>query len=730
MVKKSYFKKAKEYEQEISDLKNEVIKYSKAVKKARQKSVEAAGVNKTVKTSSTGEDVYVEINNKVADSIAHTGTWSAHQQKWHKLRMRIKKARVFPFVGCSNIRMPTAEIKIRKVKAALNNAVFGIRPICQAIPSNPRYFSQAQKIERFLDHLAIDVIDLQPKSLIATDQATEKGFYLLKPYWRTEITTRLEKYSLKDLSLEEAFWLYNARTTPDQIFQQLVNHFEVDMSDMVAEDNIKELTKAVDQILRGKNNISLELQDVLYNFPDVAVCDPERVYVPTDAGYHPQTCQWIVHEFFMPYNQVKANVKHRGWSSSAVEEIEAQKEVDPKKLTEIEKDTREGIERINNPSKQVKIWEYYGWYDINDDGVDEKCVITIAPEFKKVLRKITLPFNNGKWPFVKLFYELTDDRWFAHRGIPEILEDIIKEIDIQHMQKIDQQTIRNAPMFVYRAGMVNPNLITFTPNAGIPVSGMQPLKDTIDIVNNNNSNVEYSYEREQMLLETKAEELIGQIDFTLQSMINKREPRTLGEVQMQQQNMQMVFSLDVALYTNCFTELFNFIWDLWCQYGDDSYEFSYFGKEGYEPIRMSKEEIQGKYKITIRGNDQNTNPQVRVQKAQMILADTYQALQMGLVTPVEANMARKKFYQELDIPDWQSFVPQQPPAPPKLSPLEVIKPKFSDLSEGEQAQVLVQGGIKPDGQGRSMKKRDERFDIAIDQITDIAKLEADIEKNR
>ncbi len=53
------------------------------------------------------------------------------------------------------------------------------------------------------------------------------------------------------------------------------------------------------------------------------------------------------------------------------------------------------------------------------------------------MRIIGLPFDNGKWPFVKFYYELTTDTSFAHRGVVEIAEDLIKEVDIQHNMKID-----------------------------------------------------------------------------------------------------------------------------------------------------------------------------------------------------------------------------------------------------------------------------------------------------
>jgi len=679
---------------------------------------------KDTKTSAKDE-CFSDINLKVQDAINNTTKWSSNQEKFHKLRMRIKKTKTFPFVGCSNIRMPTAETKIRKLKAALTNVITGIRPYAQVIPSPSGSLDVAGKIEKFLDHLLVDIIQFLPKAVIGIDQELEKGFYVFKPYWRTEITDRIEKLSLDEVTLEEAHQIFGENITPEDVSKGIADKYEVDMSDRVAEDNQKEISSVVEKILSGEKTVNLVLRDVIYDFPDIALVSPERLYVPTDGGFDPQSLQFLVHEFFIPLQQVKANVENKGWNSEYVDEIESSKEMDVEKLTDKQKDLREGIELISNPSEMVKIWEYYGWYDVNDDGVKEKSVITIAPDFQKTLRKVSLPFDNGKFPFIKLFYELTDDRWFSHRGIPEIIEDIIKEIDIQHMQKLDQQTVRNAPMFVYRAGMVNPNLVQFVPNQGIPVNGMGGLRDTIDILNNNNPNVEFSYEREQMLLESKIEELIGQVDFTLQSMINRRQPRTLGEVSMQQQNMQMVFGLDAALHTQCFSDLFTWIWELWCQYGSDQYEFSYFGEKGMEKIRLNKEEVQGKYKITVRGNDQNTNPQVKLQKAQQIMLAIANPifLQTGVITPIQVANGLKRFYQTLDVPNWEELINMRPQLPPPPDPSMAIEPKFADLATGEKAQVLTKHGIQPDIQGRALDKQQELqqmgMEVGLDQSTNI-----------
>jgi hypothetical protein len=216
-----------------------------------------------------------------------------------------------------------------------------------------------------------------------------------------------------------------------------------------------------------------------------------------------------------------------------------------------------------------------------------------------------------------------------------------------------------------------------------------------------------------MLLESKLEELLGQVDFSLQSMINKREPRTLGEVQLQQQNMQSVFSLDVDMHISGYSELFSMIWDLWCQYGDDQVEFAYFGENGFEPIKLSREEIQGKYKIVVRGNDQNTNPQVRMMKAQQILMATTNPLylQTGVISPIQIANGLKRFYQELDVQNWEEFINLQPmPTPPQAS--QLVQPGFADLADGEKAQILSQLGIKPDMQGRMLSKQQELMENA------------------
>jgi hypothetical protein len=670
------------------------------------------------RTKADPDSLVGRIERRVDQSKSATTEWTDKQEKYYKMRMRVKKDKSFPFKGSSNLRMPTVDTYLRKAKSGIMNIVFGLRPIIQAVPTPGGNTETANRVEKFYDHLIMDVMNFKNKATIIVDQALEKGLYLAKPYWRQEIVDRTQTVKVEEIDPQELAIIMQAPV--EQILPVAAERFGADMGEPVRENNTAVIVKAIGSIKSGEKKVTFTLKDVVYNAPDVAIISPEKVYVPTHAGFHPTAADYIVHEYYLSLADMELRANERGWDKKAVEEIKELKRVDSKDDSiDLTKDTREGITLLQE-SGLCKIREFYGLEDIGN-GKDEMVCVTYSPSFNKELRKIKWNMYSGKKPFIKFFYELSDDRWFSHRGIPELLEDIVKEIDTQHNIKIDQQTIRNAPMFVYRAGMVNPNMVQMRPNQAIPVKGTMALQDAVQALNFHNPSVEYSYEREQQLLESKAQELLGQPDYSLQSQINRREPRTLGEVQMQASSYSNIFGLDAAMFTDSFTELFNMILELWSMYGPEEYEFTYFGQEGPESVKLSREEIQNKYKIVVRGNDSNSNPNVRLQKAQqVIMAITNPVfIQAGIVGTPQQMEGLKEFFRAIDISNYERFINpqpqplgQQPPPPAAL-----IKPKFEELTDDEQAQVIASAGVKPD---MAMRGYDQERRVAKDEM-DIAK---------
>ena len=649
-----------------------------------------------------------KIKKDLETSKNNTLTWSENHDKFYRLRMRQKKTKNFPFPGCANLRLPTIEIYIRKTKAALVGLYNNMKPRMQIIPQSDANLLKASKIERFLDWVADHKMRLLKDIILLADKMLEKGFSIAKVTWEMRDRSYVETLSLDDLSIEEVEWLYDSSTTDDMIIEVLIKRLKVDMSETVLADNMDSLRKAVFDIRQGKKQIQVTLRDELYNAPKVIPVDPAYIHVPTDAVSDIQKLRFITHEYYESYEDLIGKVRTNDYSKSALDEIDylAQKGIREDKSVEQTKDLREGIIRKNNPSHLIKIYEHYTYYTPPESNVPEKWMFIVAPDFNKILKKQRLPFDHQKWPFVRFQTEIIDDRWFSPRGYPEHLEDISKEIDAQHNQKIDNQTIRNAPMFKFRSGIINPNLVKFIPGQGIPVPGMTPLKDAIEVMNNNNPNVEFSYEREELLLKTVLQEYLGQVDYSVQSMINKREPRTLGEVQMQAQAAGQVFSLDASLFTDSLTEIFIFMLELCQQYMPERIFALVTGGEDVVPLNMTRDEIQGKYQVVARANDINSNPNVKLQKAydRVELLINPMLMRMGIVTPINVYNILKRYMQDTGEVGWKDLISIPTPQPPNSPDVKI---PFDELAEGEQAQILMKHGIKPDFFGRHLEKQME-----------------------
>lgn len=357
----------------------------------------------------TKEILYDEIASEIEESKNNTENWKLKHDKFYRLRFRVKKSKTFPFTGCSNLRLPTIETYIRKAKSALIGIYSNIKPRMQVIPQNESALNRANKIERFLDYLADYKMYLLEKLILGCDKMLEKGFFVAKVCWSMKDRTYIEELSLKDLSIKDALSLFDASIPDEVIIQELIKRLNVDMSETVMEDNLLSLQKAVQEVRSGKDNIQVTLKDELYNAPEVYVCDPSSIFVPSDAGGDIQELRWICHEYYEPIETLKQRARDGIYDSKAVNDISDAKDLSQfenketkniDNVAETTKDMREGIDRVNNPSHLVKIWEVYKYYNPNEGEPEQKWQFILAPEFHTILKKQVHPYDHQKFPFV------------------------------------------------------------------------------------------------------------------------------------------------------------------------------------------------------------------------------------------------------------------------------------------------------------------------------------------
>jgi hypothetical protein len=187
------------------------------------------------------------------------------------------------------------------------------------------------------------------------------------------------------------------------------------------------------------------------------------------------------------------------------------------------------------------------------------------------------------------------------------------------------------------------------------------------------------------------------------------------------------------MFANSLGELFTQILEFCQQYMPERIFTLVIGENGIQPLNISREEIQGKFHIFCRGNDINSNPQLRAQKAlarvQVLLSPV--PLQTGVVNPVNVFNILKNYLQSDNELAWQAMItPPQPPPPP----IPPVKMGMEDLEDGEKAQVLQRMGIKPDMQGRALKseamlqeKASEQESTKVDNLVKIVDAVASLE---
>lgn len=676
----------------------------------------------SVDSKKSYDQIAKDVLGEIQDSDNIRTKWAQKNDFYYRLRYRLRRTKDWPFIGCSNLGLPTIEKFLRKLKASLFNVFWGIRPHTVMVPEGPQSFDIAMRLEHYVDWLLETKVKFANKLAIALDKMEEKGFCVLEPLWVIKDEKRKFDIDLAGLPTDivQAVLSTVDSSDPDTI-ESIAKLFDVDMSDTVREENMTYLMEAIRKLKAGAEKVQVTVCDETYNNVDVNIHDPEKVYVPVDSGIDPQDCRFIAYEIYEPWNVVKQKANSGIYDKNVFDEMEAYRQMgenapsqgkdsfNQSRTTDVLKDQREGIERANNQSKSVKLLRTYAWYDLDGDGIEERCVMILAPEWKKCLKAFPFPYAHRKWPCIRINSEMVDDRWFSCRGIPEMLEDIAKEIDTQHNQKIDQQTIRNVPMFTYRSGVVNSRFVKFIPGQAVPVNGLTPLEDAIKVLRNESSNAEFSYRDEEMILKGEAQELYGLVDYSMQSQVNRRQPRTASEVMAQQQSGSVIFSLDSLLLSESLSEMLTQIVQLIQQYLPDKVFFSVVG-EG-TTAHLSREEIQGGWLVRPRGNDINTNPQKRLEMAQarqQLLLNPYY-VQTGIVTPVNAYMDMKETLQYMGDVNWQQkiTIPQPPPPPAPPPAITQVKVSADDLTDIEMAQVLQSGGIQPDMQGRLLHREEE-----------------------
>ena len=170
---------------------------------------------------------------------------------------------------------------------------------------------------------------------------------------------------------------------------------------------------------------------------------------------------------------------------------------------------------IRQENQKLKCLEGEILYDINDDGVREKCVFFICEELKlylsgKAMHAVSR-VGRSSWlirPFLR-----RPGRAYG-KSIPELVRHLHTELDAIHNQRIDAGNVLIAPPFFYRsASGLSARRIIAAPGTGIPLD--DPDRD-VKFMTFPSNGLQVSFQEERLVME-----LIERLTYLTPAMLGR-----------------------------------------------------------------------------------------------------------------------------------------------------------------------------------------------------------------
>ncbi len=276
--------------------------------------------------------------------------------------------------------------------------------------------------------------------------------------------------------------------------------------------------------------------------------------------------------------------------------------------------TREKLDDAT-PSYQEKyeLFEWWGDYDYDNDGVEERLLITLHRPSLTIVRGHFNPYWHRRKPFREFEYWPRHDRW-GGMGIARKVAPIQDEVSTLHNQGIDNRTAGNTRMWEVLAGS----------QADKHFHGVAAgLKIKVDQLGKEIAPIEFASkadgfsEAEDMALRY-AQQLTGVSDFLSGTDTGKsggRKTATTTMVELQEARTRFNWTMDSA--RDAMADIAKMTVSLLQQFGDDMNFESLLGDEAAERVReflaLPEDEVREHGKISVTASSASMNKEAEKQ---------------------------------------------------------------------------------------------------------------------
>lgn len=561
----------------------------------------------SIKINDEHKHFVTTLSQSIVDARNDRSFWDTQVDRYVKLRYGIRDIKTFPWKNCANYMMPLIDTDISRAKPSYVNLV-NVTPIVNFEPYGPEDIEPARKREFLFDWRMRTKVNYFEQYVMGVDMALLQGAVVFKTNWKFQTRKFYKKIELENLPNEVLSALYDPRMDDAYLYRIIVEEFMIDDQ---FEENKSEVERVIKEFRDGKSEFDLTLVEAYEDRAELTACS-----IRDDITFPVDTCnfndaRFIDYIFTKSQNDILMAMRDGRYENYSEDEIAQWASGTPQQKG----NRRQPTPTPNKKDEAIWLHETCVWFDINNDGIEERCIVT-WPEANPsaILRFIELPYDHGQWPYVLVKREFNGPGVFESRGYGALGEDFQNAITTFVNQSVDNGTIVNTPRTKYKRGSIaNIRNIRYVPGEALEV--LTNLDD-VKVEQGGNSSQAFLFQSAQYF-KSWSDQRTGNLTSGLTASNNPsggglQGTKTAKEVGLVEQIQSEVQSLDLQVWQNQMANVYYQIDSLYEQFGSDEEEILITGDK---PMRISRQETQGKFNIVPNGKLDNSNPQLRAAKA-------------------------------------------------------------------------------------------------------------------
>jgi hypothetical protein len=324
---------------------------------------------------------------------------------------------------------------------------------------------------------------------------------------------------------------------------------------------------------------------------------------------------------------------------------------------------------------RYRIIEAHCKVDVDESGIASDIIMWLHPNTRELLRatyayRVYPHAGPGLIrPFFKIDFHKRQDQTYG-AGIPELLYSLAKEIDAMHNMRIDTGILTTLPFGFYRpSSSMEKEIIAFEPGTMIPVDDPQAV-----FFPNLASKTNFGLQEEQLLTDY-IQKMVSLSDLNMGIISGQGATRTATGTRALVGEANANLDIYLKRMNRGWKQFLQQLFAMLQTKLPEGMQFRVVGEDGksYWSIIHNRQEIDGMYDFELEPNSSNSNPQIRIQRANQIYQMTQNPidLQLGIVTPQERYEALKDLLQSMGVRNVSKYI-RKPQTRRQFTPEEIF----------------------------------------------------------